>query len=60
MNNIEEAWDTLTEQGIATEEELQLVTGINGYSIEALEEVLYYRTGLRGFDQLEDTWREDY
>ena len=58
--NIEEAWDMLTEQGIAEDEELRLVTGLCGYDIEVLEDVLFNRTGLRGFDQLEDTWREDY
>lgn len=51
---ITEAWDYLTESGIATEEELQLVTSMNGYNIETLESVLYVRTGYRNIDQIED------
>lgn len=50
----DEAWDILTERGIATEEELQLVTNINGYTLEQMENVLYARTGYHSFDQLED------
>ena len=48
-----EMWDYLTELGIATEEELQLVTDINGYNEETMLDVLYARTGYRNFEQLE-------
>jgi hypothetical protein len=51
---IEQMWDWLLDTGIATEEELQLVTDINGYSIETLNDVLYARTGYRDQEQLED------
>lgn len=51
-----EMWDYLTESGIATEEELRLITSINGYNEEALHDVLYVRTGYRSLDQLE--WEE--
>jgi hypothetical protein len=44
---IDQMWDWLLDMGIATEEELQLVTDINGYSIETLNDVLYARTGYR-------------
>ena len=47
-------WDYLTESGIATEEELQLVTSINGTSCETLESVLYVRTGYRSLEQIEE------
>ena len=46
-------WDYLTELGIATEEELQLVTCINGYNEETMLDILYARTGYRNFEQLE-------
>lgn len=52
--NIDTAWDMLTERGIATHSELALVTNINGYTMEQMENVLYARTGLRSFSQLED------
>lgn len=44
---IDQMWEWLVDEGIATEEELQLVTDINGYSIETLNDVLYARTGYR-------------
>lgn len=47
-------WDNLLEYGFATEEELQLVTSINGSSIESLESVLYVRTGYRDWEQFID------
>ena len=51
---MQELWDYLVENNIATEEELKLVTQINGYNEESLENVLYARTGYRSLDQLED------
>lgn len=44
MNTVESVWDYLVDSGIATNDELQLVTGINGYTIETLNDVHYYRT----------------
>ena len=49
----EEMWDELLELGVS-EQTLQIVTNINGYSAETLEDVLYAHTGYRSFDQLED------
>jgi len=51
---VNEYWDYLIENGIATEEELQLITYINGYSVETLDAVLYARTGYRSVEQIED------
>lgn len=48
---IERLWDAIVEYAIATEEELQLVTAINGYTEEALNSVIYARTGYRTFEQ---------
>ena len=50
---MEEMWDYLIESVIATENELCLVTAINGYNEEAMLDVLYVRTGYRNFEQLE-------
>ena len=49
---INEVWDLLIEYGVATQEELELVTCINGYNIDALNDVIYARTGYRNIDQL--------
>tara|TARA_R110000787_G_scaffold224042_1_gene332287 strand:+ start:46 stop:228 length:183 start_codon:yes stop_codon:yes gene_type:complete len=47
-------WDHLIETGLATEDELCLVTSINGTNLESLESVLYCRTGYRSLEQLQD------
>jgi hypothetical protein len=52
--SLEQMWDYLIECGIATRDELVLVTNINGYNEEALESVLYARTGYRSIEQLEE------
>lgn len=54
MEKINEMWDWLIELEIATEEELELVTNINGYNIENLNDVLYVRTGYHSREQYED------
>ena len=51
---INEVWDLLIEYGIATQEELELVTCINGYNIDTLNDVIYARTGYRDIEQLQD------
>lgn len=49
---INEVWDLLIEYGIATQEELELVTCINGYNMDTMNDVIYARTGYRDIDQL--------
>ena len=51
FNNIDGACDYIIGHGIATEEELQLITHINGYSIETLDSVVYARTGFNTVEQ---------
>lgn len=48
-----EIWDYIIENDIATEEELRLVTNINGYSKNTLNDVIYSRTGYQDIEQLE-------
>ena len=47
-------WDSIINYGIATDDELQLVTSINGYNIESLNDVIYVRTGYRDIEQFEE------
>ena len=47
------AWDALIDLGVS-EQTLQIVTSINGYSQETLTDILYAHTGYNSFDQLED------
>lgn len=51
-----EIWDAIVEHGIATEEELELVTAINGFHNDALNDVIYVRTGYRNIEQLLKDW----
>ena len=46
-----ELWDTMTELGIATDEEIGLATALMGRNIGTLESVLYIRTGYRSLSQ---------
>lgn len=52
MKNIEDAITFLEEEGIATGEEIDLVTKINGYNLETINDIIYVRTGYRDYEQL--------
>lgn len=45
-------WDILIEMGIS-EQTLQIVTAINGFSEKTMEDILYAAFGLRSFDQID-------
>lgn len=49
----DQMWTALEGLGV-TEQTLQIVTAINGYSTETMLDVLYAHAGYRSFDQLED------
>ena len=48
------AYDHLLELGIATEDELALVSSIMGHNLDTYESVLFSRMGFRTFDQIEE------
>ena len=50
---VDKVWDLLIEYGVATREELRLVTYINGYNMDTLNDVIYVRTGCRDIEQLQ-------
>ena len=52
---ITQLWDYMLNNGIASEETLQVVTNINGYNLETLEDVLYATTGYRSLKQLQES-----
>lgn len=47
-------WDFIIDNNIATESELQLVTSINGWTEETMNDVIYAKKGLRSYDQCKD------
>jgi hypothetical protein len=56
MENLskEQAWDILQANFNVSDETLKVVTNINGFSLETMEDVLYAVSGYRNFEQLED------
>lgn len=48
-----EMWETLEYLGVS-EQALQLITDINGYNAETMCDVLFWQTGYRSFEQLEE------
>lgn len=52
---LENAWyNFITENDIATEKEVNLVTDISGYSDSTFLAIVYARTGHRSYEQLLD------
>ncbi|MDQ1341327.1 MAG: hypothetical protein QG567_2485 [Campylobacterota bacterium] len=47
-------WDYIVNNGIATDEELKLITCINGFNETSLNDVIYARTGFNDIEQLMD------
>ena len=53
MNKLEDIWSYLEDNGIVSLETLQVVTSINGYNEDTLNDILYATTGYRSLEQLE-------
>ncbi|MBO5017050.1 MAG: hypothetical protein J6C92_14760 [Bacteroidaceae bacterium] len=51
--SVDEMWDYLLDMGVS-DETLQIVTDINGYSEQTMCDILYAVSGYRDFDQLDD------
>lgn len=47
-------WDYIVDNGIATDDELKLVTCINGYSEDTLNDVIYAKTAYHSMEQIEE------
>ncbi len=51
-NDVNEVWSYLVDNDYFTDEELQLITNINGYTIETLNDCLYSRYAYRDLGQM--------
>ena len=49
-----ELWTLIVEYGIATDSEIDLITDINGNSIETLNDIIYAHTGYRDIESYEE------
>ena len=54
MKTLDEIYNNLIDDGFFTEEELELLTNINGYNIDTLNDAIYSRYGYRDYEQLTD------
>lgn len=52
MKKVSELYDLLVEGEYFTEAELDLITCINGYSEETLNDCIYARYGYRSYEQM--------
>ncbi len=50
--NANELWDELIDNELFTYEELKLLSNINGFSIETLNDAIYARCGYRDYEQM--------
>ena len=52
FTDVDKAYDFLLEFEFATEEEIDIVCAINGYNMETMNDILYYKTAYHDFEQL--------
>lgn len=52
--SIDEKWDYLLDNNIATKQELSLCTTVAGYNDDTMDAILYALTGYRDFEQLKE------
>lgn len=62
MVDLNKYYNYLVETGTATEEEISLVTSINGWNEKSFDDILYVRTGYRDIDQIamEDEFAREF
>ena len=56
MKKVTELYEILTEQAYFTDAELELLTNINGYNIQTLNDAIYARYGYRDYEQLQEVY----
>lgn len=62
MPDVDQRWMEMEADGVATDAEMRLVTDINGYSIDTLNDIVYARTGYHTWEQyqgIEDEYVDD-
>jgi hypothetical protein len=59
MENVTALYEELIDLGLFTAEELELITNINGYSIDTLNDCLYSRYGYHSLSQMNDEEEEE-
>jgi hypothetical protein len=52
FNDVNELWAELVERDLFTYDELRLLTNINGFSVETLNDAIFSRYGYRDYEQM--------
>lgn len=52
FTEVDDLWSYLVDNGFFTQAELELITSINGYNIDTLNDALYARYGYHSLDQM--------
>lgn len=58
MEKVKEIYERLIEEYGVNEELLQVITYINGFNIDTLNDVIYVKFGYRDFEQLSEEEEE--
>jgi hypothetical protein len=59
MIDVAELYETLVDEELFTEDELRLITDINGYSIDTLNDCIFARYGYRTYEQMKGEDEDD-
>ena len=51
MKDLEKQWKLIVALNIATQQELELITQINGYKVETLNQVIWARCGYHNLEE---------
>lgn len=49
----------IIDYGIATDKEIELVTSLNGYTEETLDDIVYVRTGYQDLEEFKENLKEE-
>lgn len=60
LEKVDKLRDFIINNKICSEESVCILTGINGYSEEVLNSLLYYQLGYRNIEQLWDCCRNEF
>ena len=53
FTDVSDFWNELVDRGFFTDKELELVTSINGYSVDTLSDCLHARYGYYTLEQMD-------
>lgn len=58
--NVNEIWDFIINNEICSEESARILTDINGYSVEVLNDLIYCQLGYQNIEQLYEYCKDEF